>query len=366
LARAELAAQWVEQFQPRSPFMALVVKGDGRFLAALPLCIGRTRGILRTARLPGGPWSMCGDLLLDERSDVPAVLDRLIDGIRMLPCDLVRLDDVRLEAPRWQALLAAARRHGCGSMAARSAQVGQVDIDGTWRQYQAGWSRNHRRAMQKAVQRSDAAGGALLRVVKSIDPGEIETHLRRGFDCEDRSWKGREGTSVLRSRGIFDFYLRQARQLACWGQLRLAFLENGGRTIAFEYAPCAKNVYYSTKVGYDESFAQLTPGQHLRYRLLERFFEGHEVRLVDFAGILSDATGKWITRTEPIGRIVLAPRRVSGRLALWAYRTLWPRWKRLAGRRCDGSPSELPRRETDRPARQPEPSTDLVEAGAPA
>ena len=38
--------------------------------------------------------------------------------------------------------------------------------------------------------------------------------LRRGFEIEDRGWKATEGTSVLRTPRVFDFFYRQAEQLA--------------------------------------------------------------------------------------------------------------------------------------------------------
>src|SRR6185436_2641362 len=95
--------------------------------------------------------------------------------------------------------------------------------------------------------------------------------------------------SVLKSPGIFAFYLRVARELAARGQLQLVFLECGGRPIAFEYGWNAKGVYHSLKVGYDESAANLSPGQLLRLLFLERLHVRHEHRFVDYLGPLTPA-----------------------------------------------------------------------------
>jgi len=45
-ARAELVAQWVEQFAPNRPFHALVVETAGKWTAALPLVEARLGHVL--------------------------------------------------------------------------------------------------------------------------------------------------------------------------------------------------------------------------------------------------------------------------------------------------------------------------------
>jgi hypothetical protein len=117
---------------------------------------------------------------------------------------------------------------------------------------------------------------------------------------------------------MFEFFLRQARQLAAWGSLRLAFLEHRGRPIAFEYGWLAKGVYYSYKVGYDPEFASYGPGHLLRLHLLRALAAEPGVRLVDFHGPLTEALACWATRSYAIGRLVLAPPRIGSRLLLSA------------------------------------------------
>ena len=50
--RAELTAQWIEQFAPGAKFRAVVVEHRGRPVAALPLVGGNVAGFVGTARLP--------------------------------------------------------------------------------------------------------------------------------------------------------------------------------------------------------------------------------------------------------------------------------------------------------------------------
>jgi CelD/BcsL family acetyltransferase involved in cellulose biosynthesis len=138
--------------------------------------------------------------------------------------------------------------------------------------------------------------------------------VRAAFELEHRGWKGAAGGSVLSQPGMLEYYCEQGRRMAAAGCLELAFLEHRGEPIAFEYGLAAKGVYYSYKVAYDERFAELTPGQLLRFQLLERFHSAPERTLVDFAGPLAEATAKWSTRAEPVGRLVIGAPTLAGRL----------------------------------------------------
>jgi len=333
LTRAELLAQWLDEFAPKATCRCLIVEEGGQFVAALPLVGRRVKRLFEMASIPSNPWCVCGDLLVDPQADVPAALDALVDAINRLPWPLVWLTPVPLATPRWQAFSAALTRAEMPFAVQSHYHIGEINLDGDWESYQAGWSGKHRRQMHKALDRARHDGPLELKVYDHLAGDQLNQALRRGFAVENRSWKGQAGTSVLRTPGMFELYQRQARQLAEWGQLRLAFLEHAGREIAFEYGFRAKRTYFSAKVGYDPAFADYSPGQLLRLLLLERFHEDGEIDRVDFWGPLSRATSEWIDSVYAVGRIVAAPRRMAGRLALRAYRVLQALgrpWRRLS------------------------------------
>jgi CelD/BcsL family acetyltransferase involved in cellulose biosynthesis len=319
-ARAELVAQWIEQFAPSARLLVLAVRQNERWLAALPLVTQRLTSVVAVGDVPGNAWTPCADLLVDSSSDAKAVLDRLIAGLRCVPWPLLWLGNVPLECSYWQAFLTALAQSQLAIATKRRLRVGEVEIGSDWEQYVRGRSRNHRRAMRRAADRAAKLGGVELEVHAANVSSQVEGLLRRGFAVEDRGWKGADGTSVLQSAGMFDFFCRQARQLAEWGQLQLVFLTHQGQDIAFEYGYRAKGVRFTNKVGYDEQFSQLAPGQLLRWRLYEQFHANEDVALVDFVGHLTEATAKWSTRTYALSRLVVAPPRLLSRLLLSGYR----------------------------------------------
>jgi len=319
--RAELTAQWVEQFAPRAEFRALVVEDGGRWVAALALVGGSVKGMIRAGRLPANEWSVSGELLLDPEAASPAVADALAAAMAELPWPLLWLEDVAIDAPRWRLLADALGRANVSSHYHELLRIGRIDARGDWETYRRTWSRKHRQGMSHHARRLRQLGEVRLELLSRLAPDEVEPWLRRGLEIEDRSWKGRAGTSVLRTPGMFDFYLRQARQLAAWGQLDLAFLTSTGRPIAFAYGLWAKGAFHSIKVGYDPDYAAYSPGQLLRYFLFERLFRDPRCRAIDYIAP-SEAHRKWRPETYGVGRLVLAPGGWLGRAALAAYARL--------------------------------------------
>ncbi len=322
--RAELIADWLEQFAARGKFIALAIEDGGQLIAALPLLERRIAGLIRVGSLPRNDWCWAGHLLIDLSADVSGALRLLVDELRRLSWPLLWFDTVPLEQPAWRRFLSALDDAGLQYLADERFEIGVVDIQRQgrdWHAYQDSWSGNHRRHMRKALRRAEEEGGVQLDVRRPSCAVEVEPLLREGFEVEHRSWKGREGTSVLASPSAWQFYLRQATGLAEGGNLELTFLRFREQAIAFEYAWTAHGVYYTPKVGFDDEFSRFSPGQLLRYFVLQNAFLNHERQVVDFLGPLSDATSKWITGGYPISRLVIATGKV-GRSLLWSGRKL--------------------------------------------
>jgi len=330
--RAELIAQWMEHFAPRAEFHALTVQSGGRLVAALPLLRRRLGRVVDAAVLPANEWSVHGELLLDPQTDVAAAMDRLVEAMGEMRRQLLWLDEAALETARWQALLAALARADVPIGTEAQMQLGRIEIDHDWSAYRQRWSSKHRQGMARAARRLAATGDVRFNLLTNIAPADVETVLRRGFEVENLGWKGRAGSSVLATPGAWDFYLRQARQLARWGQLELAFLYCDGRPTAFAYGLGGKGVYHSIKVGYDPQYAQCSPGQLLRYYALERFFGDPSRRAVDYV-VPSPAHQKWRPTMYTVSRLAIAAGPLFGRVALQALKT-WRPWMLPTQRRA--------------------------------
>jgi CelD/BcsL family acetyltransferase involved in cellulose biosynthesis len=330
--RAEALALWLRHFAGRRRFEGLVVEDSGRFLAALPLVNRRLKGLLKVADLPNCPWSVSGDLLLDPACDTRQVLDQLVSAAAKLPHALLWFDGVDIQSSRWQAWLGAVGRAGLAINSHPRYEVGIVDRTGDWQafteQHLAG---DFRRNVRRRLRQFEEQGAVSLRsyLWPHDSSEEVQTIVRRAFEIEDFSWKGAGRTSVIKTPGMLDFFVRQARLLASWDQLAIYFLELNDRPIAFEFGYFAKGVYFAHKIGYLDEYAKSAPGHLLRWLQMQSLWQQPDFRAVDFFGVLTDATRRWSTRTYPMARVVVAPPRLLSRVLLAMYEKLWSRVRGL-------------------------------------
>jgi CelD/BcsL family acetyltransferase involved in cellulose biosynthesis len=334
MARAELVARWAEHFAGGRKFCAMVVEEDGQWRAAMPLLHRRVAGVLDAVTLP---WSPAGELLWDvPPGDEARVAHALLAAVVRLNTQLVWLDGVPLDTPRWQAMAAAAQDAGLVSVVRRQHRVPRLEIHHDWPACQAAWSRKHRWRMRCCQRRLEALGGLNFRWIQHVAPADVEPWLRRIWAVEDAGWKGAAGTSVLRTPHMLDFFGQQTEQAACWDEVTLAVLECGGEPIAFCYGLMAKGVFHSCKIGYDARLAAFAPGHLLRYFLLERLHADPHCRAVDFVGPWTAAHSHWRPDAYQVGRLMIAPR-LAGRAALAAYRMLKGRALQAETHAADGT-----------------------------
>jgi 8-oxo-dGTP pyrophosphatase MutT (NUDIX family)/CelD/BcsL family acetyltransferase involved in cellulose biosynthesis len=326
--RAEAVALWLDFFAPGCCFRAVLVEADGRLIAALPL-YARWRRRTAVWRLPGNFWSPAGDLLLDPQGDPDEALDCLIEALAKYPSLLFKFDAVVIDSPRWKSFLSALDRRKLAHASAERFKIPRVAIQGTWNDYLDSRSGNHRRHIRKALARARRRGELELEIHNPTRHDELVSLLREAFQIEDRCWKGKAGTSVLKTPGMFDFMVNQAELLADWGQLEILLLKLSGEPIAFEYGWTGKETYFSPKIGYDERFNDLTPGQLLRHCYYERLFVEGSIAEIDYLGPLTSATAKWATGNYTIGRLLIAPDRILSRTLVSSYLRLRPWIRRI-------------------------------------
>ena len=330
--QAQQLAEWMRHFAPEQQFHAIAVETDGRWQAALPLVERRLLRVLRTLSLPGNEWSPVGNLLLDSAADMESTGSALLAALDQLTWILLRLEPIRLDAPQWQMLIEALARHGYPHTVEPLFDVGQVTTLGDWDAYFASRSRNLRRDLGKSWRRLEKEGPLATKIYLNPDDEQIHELLARGFTVEDRSWKGRGGTSVLKTPGLLNYYQSQAASFRDREQLQISMLELDGRAIAFEYGWRSHATYYSFKVGYDETFQRYSPGQLLRMKLLEQAFGDDAINTFDFFGPLNSALAAWATESFAVGRIVAARPTRCGRGMIAAYARLRRLERRLSGR----------------------------------
>jgi predicted N-acyltransferase len=160
----------------------------------------------------------------------------------------------------------------------------RLSISGNWPGFVSALSKSRREGeRRKARKLLDRENGQISISVGAVD--NIDDRLADCWAVSSRTWKHETGSSIASSPERIRFYESIAKSNRNW--LVLGLLHRGGDAIAFEYNLLEKGVLYNLKLGFDERFRSLSPGQVLRFKMLEWAFE-NDVNVFDFMGNAAD------------------------------------------------------------------------------
>ena len=295
---------WQQSFAADCELLVLAVFDGHEIIAGLPLLRSR-KGPLTLFRLPSNCTVVSGDLLVDPRYEDEAI-EILADGFADLKTGLLAFEGIEIEASRWQTLISKLSARHRVMHRSRGHDVGVVDVLHDWDAYQRSWSRNHRSSLKRTRNKLNAEGEVEVRRVRTPDNTALESLLDQCFAIEDRSWKGSQGTSILRSAGLREYFQQEAKLMRDAGMLDLWLLVLNGEPIAFEYCHFAKGVCLSHKISFDPRWDKFSPGRLLRYFQLEQYHQDPHCNALDTLGVLCEAKAKWITRRYRSSRLYVA------------------------------------------------------------
>ena len=155
-----------------------------------------------------------------------------------------------------------------------------VDLQGHFGQYLSKFSRKSRGNLRRAVKKFTGGddGEADLREYRS--PLEIIEFRDFAVAISQASYKS---DIALGFQGGESF-ARQLELDAAAGRVRGYVLMSEGQPAAYVFCRIDHDVIVYKHIGYDERFAQSSPGTVLLYLMLQRLFNEGEFRLLDFDG----------------------------------------------------------------------------------
>jgi len=132
----------------------------------------------------------------------------------------------------------------------------------TWNDYLGTRSAQRRYDLRRARRRMEARGRAGFRFLTPTE-SELDALLERAFAIEASGWKGRGGSAIALRPAMRNFLVRYARRACRTGLLRICFLDLDSDPVAVEIAVQAHDRFWVLKIGYDERWAQCSPGLQL-------------------------------------------------------------------------------------------------------
>jgi CelD/BcsL family acetyltransferase involved in cellulose biosynthesis len=250
--RHEFLRCWLTNFAPDAPLRVLTAReAGGRLVAALALREERTTQFglpVRVLASASNTHSCRFDMLAEQPSRAGEAFF------------------AHLEKDKSWHLLRAAEARGLPSGTWLSARSPYVVLPSSLEGWRGGPGYNPKALRRRRRRLSERGHSSLVHV---SSPEGLEAWLADGFAVERSGWKARRGTAISQDPRTLGFYSELARLAADAGYLSLYYLRLEDKTLAFQFGLSYGGRYLALKPGYDEAFAQLSPGQLLTESLLQ-------------------------------------------------------------------------------------------------
>lgn len=269
-----------------------------RLVAVVPLL--RRGGLLSSWSHAGNAHSAYWVIAWqDPRVEVAGrILDHLLSSTALL--------DVRpthSNGPAARALVAAARERRLPVAVEDYTGDVIIDVPGSWDRCRELLSHNLRNATARKRRGLERLGQVEFDVVRGGET--LDSVLQECYGVETLGWKALRGSPIVARPETTRFYTDLAHASAKAGRLAIYTLRVDGKLVAFEYCLRGQGTIEMLKLSYDPSLSSHSPGNVLRFLLLER--EATEGSITTYhMGRPADASGwklRWATRVEPLARL---------------------------------------------------------------
>lgn len=219
-----------------------------------------------------------------------------------LPIDTKLLSHLKRHRPPGSVLLALPR-------ATKAMPV--INLDRDWGDPARALGRKRRQSLARKKRQAAKSFGPVSTRVLAPDSRQVRALIDQAYAVEANSWKSRVGTALRQQPHQADFFRRFGQRAAERGLFRVAFLDFGGTTAAMQFGVEVDDVFWSIRIGYDERFSSVSPGELLMYDLI---CDGAERGLsrIELCGKAAEWTRRWTDTARPIASVRLYPATVLG------------------------------------------------------
>jgi CelD/BcsL family acetyltransferase involved in cellulose biosynthesis len=307
-----LAHEWIlsaaESFHTDGELRILALIRDNRLSAVAPLALTRARGIRRLEFIGSSRLYEPAGFLYENLES----LHKLCNALTSLkhPVKFQRIAEPA-EVTDFLAIMAKGRGHIILAAASTSPYL---TIRTPWDLYFASISSRRRYDFRRVRTRLSVNGEVSVDIrnpTMEILPELMEEALR----VESSGWKGRRGSGLLTSQKLRHFFTTYTVRACQLGILRLCFLRVNGSAIAMQIAVQYANRWWVLKIGYDEQWADYSPGMQLMMETVRHAFE-NGLEGYEFLGTSESWLRIWSQEEHSYPTFSYYPRTIPGTSAL--------------------------------------------------
>ncbi len=181
----------------------------------------------------------------------------------------------------------------------------RIELDRTWAEPESHFNSRRRSDFRRMARKAEKLGAVTFEIIEP-SAENIDALLDEAFAIEAASWKGRTGTAINQDERTQAFYRSYALRAMQGGILRLCFMRVDDKAAAMQFAVECDERFWLLKVGYDETYRHVSPGnllmrETIRYAA-ERGLKGYE-----FLGKEAEWTKLWADGARPIATVRTYP-----------------------------------------------------------
>jgi hypothetical protein len=196
-----------------------------------------------------------------------------------------------------------------------------LEIDASWTRIEAHFNAGRRSDFRRALRHAEKSGPMRFDVIRP-EPAKFPALLAEAYETEMHSWKASSGTALAIDPLRGSFYRRYFAACCARGTLRLARMYIGETLVAMQLAIETDKRLWLMKIGYNEAYAQSSPGTLLMLHVIQHAAE-NGLRSIEFLGAVEKWTQFWTREVRPCVRIRAYPASLPGATALLSDMAIW-------------------------------------------
>jgi CelD/BcsL family acetyltransferase involved in cellulose biosynthesis len=153
-------------------------------------------------------------------------------------------------------------------------------------------SKNSRQAVRSSARKFEALDGAAY--VRAATGDELAAAFEDFLDVEMSGWKGTHGSAMRQHPALQASFRTLLDRLAVDGHCEIHSLHAEGRCIASAFCVYTRGTCAVFKIGYDESYARLSPGRLCNHKIIESCCDDPAITIVSEVG-----SAPWVRHWAP-------------------------------------------------------------------
>lgn len=185
-----------------------------------------------------------------------------------------------------------------------------LDFQQGYDEFMGRYSSKFKRNLRRLHKKASAQGELTLNCVTKAE--DLESAFEAFLDSEDSGWKGKAGSSVKKLKQLNNYYRHFLKTYGKTGDCQINLLSIGDEVIASQFCLKSQKTLYLLKIGYNDNYTDLSPGQLLIEQLVKK---GEETKQFNRIHFVTDY--QWMYRWKPDSQnalIAYIPTNLGGHL----------------------------------------------------